>query len=161
TIEGMGYYGENLTAADQLVTNLINLAHRQPLVPVGWTRHGGLELVFELPFVLLSRLLFGASVKWAGRLLALQPILATALLCTLLFSWARRLTGNWRWSCALALTAALSTMLWPYAYIGLETTQAVCLLAAAYLALGRHTKHTWPETLIFALLCACVLAVKL
>ena len=94
TIEGMGYYGENLNAADQLASNLINLIHRQPFIPVTWTRHGGLELIVELPFVLISHLFFGASVKWAGRVLALQPILATALIVTLLFAWFSRLTGN-------------------------------------------------------------------
>ena len=65
TIEGMGYNGENLTAADQIVTNIFNTARRQPLVPMTWTRHGGLELLFELPFVFTSRIAFGSSVKWA------------------------------------------------------------------------------------------------
>ncbi len=161
TIEGMGYNGENLTAADQIVTNVFNLARRQPLTPVTWTRHGGLELLFELPFVFVSRVLFGPSVKWAGRVMALQPILATSLLCALLFFWMRRLSGGWRASYALALTTAFTTLFWPYAYIGLETTQSLCLLAAAYIALGRQPRRTWPESLFFALFCICTLELKL
>lgn len=161
TIEGMGYYGENLAALDQVLTNLMNSARGEKLVPMDWTRHGGLELLFELPFAFFSRLVFGASVKWAGRVLALQPILATALLVTLLLAWAHRLTGDWRKSYALALTAAFATMLWPYSYIGLETTQSLCLLAAAYLALGRTPRRNWPETICLALLCAGALSLKL
>jgi hypothetical protein len=128
---------------------------------MSWTRHGGLELLFELPFVLASRLIFGPSVKWAGHAMALQPILATALLCTLLFVWMRQFGGSWRASYPLAITAAFTTLLWPYAYIGMETTQSLCLLAAAYLALGRLPRRTWPEVLVFAALCACALALKL
>lgn len=161
TIEGMGYYGENLAAADQLLTGLFNFIQRRPLTPLTWTRHGGLELLFELPFTLVSRLCFGASIKWAGRVLALQPILATALLMTLVLAWTRRLTGDWRNSYAVALAGAFATMLWPYAYIGLETTQSVCLLAAGYLALGRPARKTWLEVFIFAGCCASVLALKL
>ncbi len=160
TIEGMGYYGENLNAANQLVSNLGNLLHQQPLTAVSWTRHGGLELLFELPFVLLSRLFFGASVKWDGRILALQPILATSLIVTLLFAWACRLTGNHRRSLLPALVAAFTTMLWPYAYIGMETTQSACLLAAGYFVLGRKPRHTWVEVLFFSGCCVTALAVK-
>ncbi|HMV49055.1 MAG TPA: hypothetical protein PKC13_08415 [Blastocatellia bacterium] len=160
TIEGMGYYGENLNAADQLLSNLSNLLHQQPLTKASWTRHGGLELLFELPFVLLSRLFFGASVKWAGRVLALQPILATSLIVTLMFAWACRLTGNYRRSLLLALVAAFTTLLWPYAYIGLETTQSACLLTAGYFALGRKPRHTWGEVLSFSGCCVTALAVK-
>lgn len=160
TIEGVGYYGENLTAANQVTTNVINLLHSQPLVQVTWTRHGGLELVFELPFVFFSRLVFGDSIKWAGRVLAVQPVLATALSITLVFVWVRRLTGSWRWPYALTLIAAFATMLWPYAYIGLETTQSLCLLVAGYLALGRPSRRRWLEVIFFAGCCVSALTVK-
>lgn len=161
TLEGQGYNGENLTAVDQLVTNLFNLVTHRPLVPMTWTRHGGLELLFELPFALLSRLLFGASVKWLGRIMSLQPILATAAICTLLFVWARELTKDARWSYRLALAAAFATMLWPYAYIGLETTQSLALFAAACLALAGRARYTWFELLAFAFCSATAVTVKL
>ncbi|MEP7340307.1 MAG: hypothetical protein ABI977_21420 [Acidobacteriota bacterium] len=161
TIEGMGYNSENLVAANQVVTNIFNVIRRQPLVPMEWTRHGGLELAFELPFVSAGRIIFGPSVKWSGRVLAVQPILATSLLCVLLLVWMRRLGLSWRASYALAVVTAISTLFWPYAYIGLETTQSLCLLAAAYLALGRAPRRTWPEVMGFAALCASALALKL
>ena len=102
TIEGMGYNGENLTAAAQIVTNIFNTARHQPLVPMTWTRHGGIELLFQLPFVIFSRIVFGSSVKWAGRMLALQPILATSGLMPILgwrprnpcACWPQRI---WQW----------------------------------------------------------------
>ncbi len=161
TIEGMGYARENLIAASQIVDNLASLFSGRPLNPVEWTRHGCLEPILELPFVIASRLLFGPSIKWAGRLTAIQPIIATAWICALIFIWARRLTGSLRWGYALASVAAFATMLWPYAYIGLETTQSAFLLYAGYLALGRKPRRSWSETLLFALLCAVALSVKL
>lgn len=161
TIEGMGYNRENLVAVEQLVANLLNLAQGQPLTAQSWTRHGGWELLFELPFALLSRLVFGASLKRLGGVMVLQPILATALLGTLLLLWVRRVAGSWRWGYVLALVAACTTLLWPYAYIGLETTQSLCLLAAGYLVLGRTPRHTWPEVLALTFCCASALSVKL
>jgi hypothetical protein len=161
TLEGLGYNGENLAAVNQLVTNALNLVRHRPLTPITWTRHGGLELLFELPFALPSHLLFGASIKWLGRIMSLQPVLATAALCTLLFVWARELTNDVRWSYRLALAAAFATMLWPYAYIGLETTQSLFLCLAAYLALSGHARHTWLELLAFAFCLAAAVAVKL
>lgn len=160
TIEGMGYARENLIAADQVVDNLINFFSGRPLTRVEWTRHGCLEPIFELPFVLASRMLFGPSIKWAGCLTALQPIIATAWSCALIFVWARRITGSLIWGYVLASVAAFSTMLWPYAYIGLETTQSAFLLYAGYLALGREPRRSWSETLLFAAACAVALSVK-
>src|SRR5262245_35371177 len=81
TIKGMGYNLENLVAANQIATNLLNLVLRQPFVPVNWPRHGLLELLFDLPFVFTSRLLFGNSLDWIGRVMAIQPILFTSLSC--------------------------------------------------------------------------------
>ncbi|MBS1788736.1 MAG: hypothetical protein JST85_13495 [Acidobacteria bacterium] len=161
TIEGQGYNRENLIAVNQIATNLFNVATGKSPNAVAWTRHGFIEPFLELPLAVVSRALFGDSVKWAGRLLIFQPILATSLLCTLLLIWAHRLTGNLRLATVLAGGAALGTMLWPYVYIGLETTQSLALMVAAYLAMGREAKGSWPETLLFGLSCAVAVAVKL
>jgi hypothetical protein len=104
--------------------------------------------------------LFGPSIKWAGRLTAVLPIVLTAWMCELIFVWVRRITNSLIWSYVLASIAAFSTMLWPYAYIGLETTQSAFLLYAGYLALGREPRHSWPETLLFASTCAVALSAK-
>lgn len=161
TIEGQGYNQENLIASNQIVTNIVNFAKGQPLAPIQWTRHGFIEPLFQLPFAAAGRLIFGDSVKWAGRLMIFQPILATSLLCTLLLIWIYRLTANLRMALLLAGCAGLGTMLWPYAYVGLETTQSLALLVAAYLALGRKPQRSWPEVLLFGAACAVTLAVKL
>ncbi len=161
TIEGQGYNQENVKAANQVATNFINAATAQPLIRVEWTRHGFLEPLLQLPFVVASRILFGDSVKWAARLAIFQPILATSFLCLLILIWSHRLTSSLRWGVVLASTAGLGTLLWPYVYVGLETTQSLALLVVAYVALGREPKRTWAEILLFAIACAFAVAVKL
>jgi hypothetical protein len=165
TIEGQGYNQENLIAANQVVANVTNAVTAKPLIRVEWTRHGFIEPIFFVPFAVISRVLPGDSVKWTGRLAIFQPILATSLLCTLLLIWAYRLTSNLRLAVLLATSAGLGTMLWPYVYIGMETTQSLALMIAAYIALGitpgREPKRNWPEVLLFATACAVTVAVKL
>lgn len=161
TIEGQGYNQENLIAANQLATNLVNVVAGRPLVRVQWSRHGFIEPLLHLPLALVNRAIFGDSVKWLGRLAILQPILATSLLCTLLLIWCFRLTANFRWALVLAACGALGTMLWPYVYIGLETTQSLALFAAAFMVLGRSPTRTWTEVLLLGLLCAVAVTVKL
>ncbi len=160
TIKGMGYNLENIVAANQLTTNLFNLAQWRPLASIDWPRHGVLELIFGLPFVISSRLLFGDSIDWAGRVLALQPVLFTSLSLVVTFLWIRRLTGNPAWSYALSLTAGVATMLWPYAYIGLETTQSLFVILSAYLALAVEKRASLPRLLIFGFACGAAISVK-
>ena len=62
TIEGQGYNQENLIAANQVVANIVNAAKGQPLAPIQWTRHGFIEPLFQLPFAVVCRLMFGDSV---------------------------------------------------------------------------------------------------
>ena len=88
-----------------------------------------------------------------------QPVLLTSALVTLLFCWMRRLTSP-GWSYLLALIAAFCTMLWPYAYIGLEVKQSLALLLAAYLGLTHQGKISWSRSLLFALSCAVAVSVK-
>ena len=89
-----------------------------------------------------------------------QPVLLTSALVTLLFCWMRRLTTP-GWSYLLALIAAFCTMLWPYAYIGLEVEQSLALLLAAYLGLTHQGKISWSRSLLFALSCAVAVSVKM
>lgn len=161
TIEGQGYNRENLIAANQIVTNVFNTFTGRPLLKVEWTRHGFVEPLFHLPFATASRVLPGDPVKWTGRLAVLQPILATAILCALVLIWAYRLTESLRWGVLLAACAGLGTMLWPYVYIGLETTQSLALLLVAFIVLGREPKKSWSEALLFAVACAVTVTVKL
>ena len=161
TIIGMGYNLENFTAADQVTTNLINLVLRHPLAPMSWPRHGPLELLFELPFVFASRFLFGDSLGRIGQIMTLQPILFTSLSCLVTFLWIQRLTNNLAWTYSLSLTAGVATMLWPYTNIGLETTQSLFVILAAYLALAAEKRPSLLRLVIFGFACGAAISVKL
>ena len=78
---------------------------------------------------------YGCGVHAINRV----PLLETAGLATLLFLWAARLAGDLRWGVTVALGAAFCTLLWPYAYTGLEPTQSLLLLIIGYLALSAET----------------------
>ncbi len=157
----MGYMQENITAAKQVTDNLINLAKLAPLSEINWTHHGCTETILEVPFILLSRVLFGESRIWMGRILLLQTILATSLLCALILVWTRKLTGSCVWGYCLALFTGVSTMLWPYAYIGMETTQSLFLFYGSYIVLIREKKDTWLEAAQVGLACAVAVSAKM
>ena len=123
-------------------------------------RHGFGELAAALPFLAVARIAFGPSAEWADRVLSLQPVLSTALICTILFAWTLRLTGSPAWGAVLGLLAGFSTMLWPYAYIGLETTQSLFLLLAALIALETDGPPTWARSLLFAACGAVAVSIK-
>jgi hypothetical protein len=161
-IAQMGYTPEILEAGRRLLDRGEAILNGMPgvqgeiLVP----RHGFGELVAALPFLTAARIAFGSSAEWANRALSLQPVLSTALICTVLFAWTRRLTGSAAWGVALGLLAGFSTMLWPYAYIGLETTQSLFLLLAGFLALEADGPPNWPRSLLFAACSAAAVSIK-
>ena len=135
-LAGMGYSDDEVAASFVLMSWLSGdlagaprsqLIGRQGLV----TAHGIAEPIVKLPFALAGSTLaplFPASPRFAERFVALLPLLETALLATLLFVWATRLTGDLRWGLTSALGAAFCTLFWPYAYLGLEPTQGLALL---------------------------------
>lgn len=160
TVSFMGYMEENLAAAEQVADNLLNLFKGAAPTSVDWTRHGCTEVLLEAPFLVVSRVLFGSSHVWSGRVIVLQTILATSLLCALLLIWTRRLTGSWVWAYWVALAAGIATMLWPYAYIGMETTQSLFVVVAGYMALERERRRTWSGLLQFTAVCVIVASDK-
>ena len=148
-IRHMGYTGENVEAVNAMLTG----------APVSWPRHGVLELIVETPLLLLGRLLPGE--QWGqDLLLSLEPVLITALLCTVLFVWIQKITSDTTWAYVLTLMAAMTTMLWPYAYIGLETTQSLAILTAGYLALEGAPMGSWRRVILLALTAGWAIAVK-
>jgi len=60
----------------------------------------------------------------------------------------------------LTFVAAFGTMLWPYAYIGLETKQSLFVFLAGYLALANGRIRSWPRVVVFGLSCGLALALK-
>ncbi len=151
-IAGMGYMSENMRAAEQITFHLLAWIKGGDIsTPIKWPRHGAVEMFFEVPFLLTQQFLFGQNSFWADRLMALQPVLFTSLISTIILRWSKRLTGNWKISVANALAASFATMLWPYAYIALETTQSLFLLLAGFMALNYEKLPTWPRTLMLGL----------
>jgi len=131
-----GYNGQDFRAADAGIRSGVGLlAGRGWNPPSTWSRHGILGFASHVPFVVAGGLLFGADTPGARVFASLEPLLETVALLGILLAWARRL-GTPARALAVTLGAAFTTMLWPYAYIGLETTQSLALLAAGYLALA-------------------------
>jgi hypothetical protein len=85
--------------------------------------------------------------------------LLTALLVTLLFIWLRKITSAGL-AFLLAIAGGFGTMLWPYAYIGLETTQSFFLILGGYLALMRGPIRSYTQALLFGLCCAVAVSAK-
>lgn len=86
-----------------------------PVPTMVWSRHGPVSVLFDLPFLKL-----GKNFVSPDFMLSFQPALLTAALVSILFLWLRKLCSP-SMSLFLSLTAAFGTMLWPYAYISLET----------------------------------------
>jgi hypothetical protein len=157
TVEGMAYAGEEFRAGSQIMANAVALMKGNPSSPIDWPRHGPLAALFDLPLVWLGAHLKGClNQDWAA---SLEPVLLTSLLVTVLFLWLRRLTSP-GWSFLLVLVAGFCTMLWPYAYIGVEVKQSVALILAGYLGLTDDGKASWPRVVLFALSCAVAVSVK-
>jgi hypothetical protein len=119
-----------------------------------WSRHGALPVLLDLPFLKLGKL-FGSP----DFMLSLEPLLSTAAMLTILFLWLRKISSPGI-SLLLTLTGAFGTMLWPYAYIGLETKQSLFVLLAGHLALANEETTTWTRILIFAVVCGLAMTLK-
>jgi hypothetical protein len=142
-IDGMGYAAENLAAAQQM---LASFAGRGPAA-IEWPRHGFVEPMLGLPFLLGGRLL-GLPGSADGALFSLLPLVSTALLSTVVLLWAAEAAGLVT-GLMLAVTAAFATILWPYAYIGLEPVQSLFVMLAGYLALREGGPDSWPACIAF------------
>ena len=161
TILQMGYMAENIDACNQIISNLGEWARFDyATTRVIWPRHGLYELIFELPFMLIGNLLFGPAPEASSLALSVQPVLVSSLLCALLFAWVRRITGSLAWAFVLSTATALSTLIWPYAYIGLETTQSLFLLITAFLAIEMKDRRTWKNAILFSVCAAMAISLK-
>ena len=154
TIAGQGYAGEEMDSGLRMlsVATAWMKGHQAP--PMLWSRHGPVPVLFDLPFLKLGKL--AVSPDFA---LSFEPVLFTAGLATILFLWLRKVCSPGM-SLFLTLTAAFGTMLWPYAYIGLETKQSFFVLLAGYLALAGGKIRSWPRVLFFAIVCALAMTIK-
>ncbi len=154
SIAGQGYAAEEIDSGLRMLSVANASMKGRPLPPMLWSRHGPVPVLFDLPFLKLGKLVVSPDF-----MLSFSPVLFTAGLLTILFLWLRKLCSP-SMSLFLVLTAAFGTMLWPYAYIGLETKQSFFVLLAGYLALADGKMRSWPRVLLFAIVCALAMCVK-
>src|SRR5215510_3638809 len=154
TTDGRGYVYEERDAATGLLASFNAWVKGRPVPPITWTRHGLLPLLLDVPFVKIGKLFITPDF-----VLSLEAVLLTAALLTILYVWSRKLSTPGM-SLLLTLVGAFGTMLWPYAYIGLETKQSFFVFLAGYLALGKGKIATWPQLLLFSTACALAISVK-
>ena len=161
SVQRMGYTPEQAEAARGLLAT-IQYAARGDLttLALAWPRHGLLEPVLLMPFVAAGQMLFGARSAGEDVVVSLQSVLFSAGLCTLIFVWTSQVAGSTRRAAVLSLAGAFATIIWPYAYIGLETTQSLALMLAAYIALRPTVSDSWRATAVFALAAAVAVSVK-
>ena len=126
-----------------------------------WSRHGVLPVLLNLPLLAVGRIVEQRAGISQDQVLSVSPVLWTGGLVALLFVWLRRITESAIWSYALSLIAGFCTLLWPYAYIGLEPKQSLCVVAAAYLALATAGRATYTRSLWFGLACAGAISLKI
>ena len=154
SMQGMGYTGEEIGSADRILTRLDAWRKSVPAPPMAWSRHGPLPVLLDMPFVVFGKLAISPDF-----IMSFEPILLTAALLVLLFVWLRSVTSPGM-SLLLTFAAAFGTMLWPYAYIGLEPKQSFFILLAGYLALACGPIRGWPRVVGFAVVCGLVVALK-
>jgi hypothetical protein len=154
SIAGQGYTGEEIDSGLRILAVATAWMKGHPAAPMVWSRHGLVSVLFDLPFLKLGKLVMSPDF-----MLSFQPAFITAALVTILFLWLRELCEPGM-SLFLSLTAAFGTMLWPYAYISLETKQSLFVFLAGYLALAGGKIRSRPRLLFFAIACGLAMSVK-
>ena len=154
TIVESGYIKEELNSGMQMLTVFNAWVKGRPIPSMMWSRHGPVPVLFDLPFIKLGKLIGSPDL-----MLSVQPVLLTAGLLTILYLWLRTVCSSGI-GLLLTLTGAFCTMLWPYAYIGLETKQSFFVLLAGYLGLAAGKNRTWPRLLFFGAICGLAVSVK-
>src|ERR1700730_16035032 len=154
SIAGQGYTGEEIDSGLRMLAVVNAWIKGRPVPPMVWSRHGPIPVLFDLPFIKLGK--FFVSPDF---MLSFQPILLTAAILAVLYLWLRKLCSPGM-SLLLTMSGAFGTMLWPYAYISLETKQTLFVLLAGYLALARGEMRKWPQVLLFAIICGLAVTLK-
>ena len=154
TVDGRGYVQEDLDSGLHMLKVITGWAHGRSAPPMVWSPHGSVSVFFDLPFIEV-----GTLVATPDAMESIQLVLFTAALITLLYLWLLKVCSPGM-SLLLVLSAAFGTMLWPYAYIGLETKQSFFVLLTGYLALACGRIRSWPRLLLFAVCCGLSLTLK-
>ncbi len=153
-IAGMGYTGEEMNAGDSLLDAGQAIISGRSIPPIKWSRHGPVPVILDLPFLALGRGMISEDFA-----LSFSPVLLTALLVSVLFAWLRKLTSPGR-AFLLAMAGGFGTMLWPYAFIGLETKQSLFAILAGYLVFECDPVRSYSRALLLGICCALAVSVK-
>ncbi len=154
SVEGRGYLTDDMNAGMSLLASFNAWVKGRPSPPILWTRHGPVPILLDLPFIKFGKLFISPDF-----MMSLAPLLATAALLTVVYIWLRRMCTPGM-SLLLTLIGAFGTMLWPYAYIGMETKQSFFVCLAGYLGLADGKIRTWPKLLTFSTVCALAISMK-
>jgi hypothetical protein len=154
SLVGVGYSYEEMTSGMQMLAVFNAWVKGREVPAMIWSRHGPVPLLLDLPFIKLGKL-----YATPDFMLSLAPLLLTAGISTIVFLWLRKLCTPGM-SLLLTLTGAFGTMLWPYAYIGLETKQSFLVLLSGYLGLANGKIRGWPRLLFFAVVCGFAITAK-
>jgi len=154
SISGRGYIGEEMESGNQIMVVFNAWFKGRPIPPMLWSRHGPVPVLFDIPFLKLGKL-----VLTQDYIMSLQPILLTAATMALVFLWLRKFASP-AMSLLITLSGAFATMMWPYAYIGLETKQSFFVLLVGYLALANGKIRSWPALIGFGITAGLSLSVK-
>jgi hypothetical protein len=154
TTSARGYVDMDLLAGLRILESFNAWVKGRPVPPLIATKHGPLPLIVGLPFIKFGKLYISTDF-----IMSLQAVLVTAAMLTVLYLWLRKLCSPGI-SLILAIIGAFTTMLWPYAYVGLETNQSFFVFLAGYLGLANGTLRSWPRVLLFSLAAACAIGMK-
>ena len=154
TTSGRGYVYEDMQSGLGLLTSFNAWIKGRPVPPISWTRHGPVALLLDLPFIKLGKRFVSPDF-----VLSLQPLLLTAAMLAITYLWLLQLCTP-AMSLLLTLIGAFGTMLWPYAYIGLETKQSFFVLLAGYMAIENGKIRTLPRLILFSTICGLAISAK-
>jgi len=154
SIAGQGYTGEEINSGLRMLAVVNAWVKGRPIPQMEWSRHGPLPVLFDLPFIKLGKMFLSPDFA-----LSFQPVLLTAGIVTVLYLWLRKLCSP-AISILLTFTGAFGTMLWPYAYISLETKLSFFLILAGYLGLAGGRIRGWSRLLLFAACCGLAVSLK-
>ena len=154
TTAGRGYVYEDMQSGLGVLASFNAWVKGRPVPTISWTRHGPVPLLLDLPFIKLGKFFISPDF-----ILSLEAVLLTAALITIVYLWLCKLCTP-AMSLLLTLIGAFGTMLWPYAYIGLETKQSFFVLLAGYLGIARGKITTWPRLVFFSTACALAISSK-
>jgi hypothetical protein len=143
TVGGRGYVPEEVDSGMRMLESFNAWVKGRPVPPLIVTRHGLIPILFDLPFIKLGKMIVSPDF-----MMSMSPIFFTSALLTILYLWLRKITSPGM-SLLVTLAGAFATLLWPYAYIGLETKQSFFVMLAGYFGIADGKSRSWTRLMLF------------